>query len=226
MSLRDSDAFSLRIGWERLGESPADFSVPRWARWSPAKSSPKICATRWDGRKARGEGWATYLTASLPLRRPPWPVALVLPISPRARRLAAPPSGTRPAMTARCGLPCESVRLGNLVWIPRYPLGSARVFDGTRRLRGACDGTHDSPFSLRVLISPVDRLAFSFMAPASSEREGEKRGESPARSHTAKRMIFRPSNRQPGKGYQMRTHLFIRVYLSTDGLRGCLLRHA
>lgn len=32
MSLRDSDAFSLRIGWERLGESPADFSVPRWAR--------------------------------------------------------------------------------------------------------------------------------------------------------------------------------------------------
>ena len=119
MSLRDSDAFSLRIGWERLGESPADFSVPRWARRSPAKSSPKICATRWDGRKARGEGWATYLTASLPLRRPPWPVALVLPISPRARRLAAPPSGTRPAMTARCGLPCESVRLGNLVWIPR-----------------------------------------------------------------------------------------------------------
>ena len=226
MSLRDSDAFSLRIGWERLGESPADFSVPRWARWSPAKSSPKICATRWDGRKARGEGWATYLTASLPLRRPPWPVALVLPISPRARRLAAPPSGTRPAMTARCGLPCESVRLGNLVWIPRYPLGSARVFDGTRRLRGARDGTHDSPFSLRVLISPVDRLAFSFMAPASSEREGEKRGESPARSHTAKRMIFRSSNRQPGKGYQMRTHLFIRVYLSTDGLRGCLLRHA
>ena len=68
MSLRDSDAFSLRIGWERLGESPADFSVPRWARRSPAKSSPKICATRWDGRKARGEGWATYLTASLPLR--------------------------------------------------------------------------------------------------------------------------------------------------------------
>ena len=106
------------------------------------------------------------------------------------------------------------------------PLTDARVGDGTRRVQGLRDGIRYSPFSLRVLISPVDRLAFSFMAPASSEREGEKRGESPARSHTAKRMIFRSSNRQPGKGYQMRTHLVIRVYLSADGLRGCLLRHA
>ena len=33
MSLRDSDAFSLQVWSGKVGESPSDFSVPRWARW-------------------------------------------------------------------------------------------------------------------------------------------------------------------------------------------------
>ena len=95
----------------------------------------------------------------------------------------------------------------------------ARVGDGTRRVQGLRDGIRYSPFSLRVLISPVDRLAFSFMAPASSEREGEKRGESPAaRSHTAKRVEIsapRTVGREPGSR-RARTSLYACTYPQMD----------
>lgn len=96
----------------------------------------------------------------------------------------------------------------------------ARVRDATRRVRGLRDGIRYSPFSLRVLISPVDRLAFSFMAPASSERKGEKRGESPAeaRSHTAKRVEIsapRTVGREPGSR-RARTSLYACTYPQMD----------
>ena len=96
----------------------------------------------------------------------------------------------------------------------------ARVGDGTRRVQVLRDGIRYSPFSLRVLISPVDRLAFSFMAPASSERKGEKRGESPAgaRSHTAKRVEIsapRTVGREPGSR-RARTSLYACTYPQMD----------